>query len=128
MENITALDNISTLRTCVRAIQSEYDRCAHALSRIDLAEQDLLHFVEFETCDAATGYCIFAKLKNVRQQRRDIKDKMEVLQMVRSRLQQAGLFDQKTWGAIDQSQERCRSYRYRVVSKEMIMGKAPWKI
>lgn len=128
MENVTALDNISTLRTCVRSIQSEYDRCSHALSRMDLVEQDLLHFVEFETCDAATGYCIFAKLKEVRQQRREIKDKLEVLRIVRDHLQQAGLFDQKTWGAIDQSQERVRSYRYRVVSKDMIAGKAPWKI
>ncbi len=128
MENITALDNISTLRTCVRTIQLEHDRCISALSKMDLIEQDLLHFIEFETCDAATGYCIFAKLKEVRQRRREIKDNMELLQIICDRLQQAGLFNQKTWGNIDQRQERLRSYRYRVVSKDMITGKAPWKI
>ena len=55
-------------------------------SQADLEEQDLLHFLEFEKCDAVTLTRISKELKNVRIKRRAIKGEYEEIQKVRCRL------------------------------------------
>ena len=56
------------------------------LSQADLEEQDLLHYLEFEKCNAATLAKVIKELKTVRINRRVIKNEFEEIQKVRCRL------------------------------------------
>ena len=67
-------------------IKSKFQECNKRLSEIDLKEQDLLHFLEFEKCDAITMMKVVKKLKEVRAKRREIKDEFDKINAVYTRL------------------------------------------
>ena len=56
------------------------------LSKVDLAEQDILHYLEFEKCDAVTMVKITKKLKTLRAERRLIKNELEEITKVHTRI------------------------------------------
>lgn len=61
-------------------------RLSNELSEVDLQQQDILHFLEFEKCDAVTMVKATKKLKLVRQKRREIKNKYQVVVIMCDRL------------------------------------------
>jgi hypothetical protein len=61
-------------------------RLSKELSDIDLQQQDILHFLEFEKCDAVTMVKATKKLKEVRKKRREIKNKYQVVYVMCERL------------------------------------------
>lgn len=67
-------------------IKERQQELSALLSQVDLEEQDLLHYLEFEKCNAATLAKITKELKNVRIKRRAIKNEFEEIQKVRCRL------------------------------------------
>lgn len=85
------------------AIKGEYD----------MQEQDILHYIEFEKYDAATGSRLLKKLKEIRIGRRDIKNEYEDLQSILRRLDNAGL------KGYHRKQKR---YEYRTVTVSSILG------
>lgn len=67
-------------------IKQRLQELSALLSQADLEEQDLLHFLEFEKCDAITMVKTIKELKNIRIKRRVIKNEFEDLQRVSCRL------------------------------------------
>ena len=56
------------------------------LSVCDLQQEDILHFIELEKCDAVAMARATKKLKLVRQKRREIKQELAVVAVVCDRL------------------------------------------
>ncbi len=120
METCITIQRVGELRDCIEALNTEYEELSKAQSRIDLIQQDLLHFLENETFDAYTGYKVAVKLKKTRIQRREIKDRLGMIEDVRKRLGCGGFLKDSVWNALEKYQDDTRQYRYRVISKEKI--------
>ena len=58
--------------------------CRKSVSEADGIEQDLLHFLENETCDAVTMVMIAKKLQENRRARRNDKIRLEQIQSIKS--------------------------------------------
>lgn len=52
------------------------------LSDVDQRLSDLLHYCEFCSLNAAQGYKVYKKIKEYRQQRRQIKNELEVVRFI----------------------------------------------
>ena len=63
-------------------IKKKHSELNQKLSAVDLEEQDILHFIEFEKCDAVTMMKLMKKLKDVRTRRREIKDEVDKVNAV----------------------------------------------
>lgn len=62
----------------IKEIKKENARFSERLSQCDLAITDALHYLELEKCDAVMMVKIAKVLKELRQERREIKDGMEL--------------------------------------------------
>ena len=60
------------------------DELNQKISNYDLQEQDLLHYLEINTCDAVDLVKIAIKLKDVRRQRREYKTERDKIMSVMS--------------------------------------------
>lgn len=60
----------------------ERDKYIQELSAIDLEEQDILHYIEFNNFNAAQGYKLSKILKATREKRRAIKNKIAEYQKI----------------------------------------------
>lgn len=56
------------------------------LSQCDLQQEDILHFIELEKCDAVSMAKATKQLKIVRQKRREIKNELAVVAVICDRL------------------------------------------
>ena len=56
------------------------------ISEIDSKQEDILHFLEFEKCDAVTMVKVTKRLKALRAERREIKNEWADLEPVCKRL------------------------------------------
>ena len=66
-------------------IRTRHQELSQKLSEVDLEEQDLLHFLEFEKCDAVTMMKVTKKIKEIRERRRVIKNEWDKLSAVNNR-------------------------------------------
>ena len=94
-------------------IRNRYSELHKKNSEYDLSEQDILHYIEFEKYDAVAGSRILKKLKEIRIERRKIKDEFESLQSVMSKLTNSGLLKHKRPN---------KKYTYRTVTLESLFG------
>ena len=58
--------------------------CRSSVGEADAIEQDLLHFLESESCDAVTMVMIAKKLQENRRARRNDKVRLEQIQSIKS--------------------------------------------
>lgn len=65
-------------------IDKRHKECAASVSKSDSIEQDLLHFLESESCDAVTMVMIAKKLQENRRVRRQDKICLEQIQSIKS--------------------------------------------
>lgn len=72
-------DFIYSLSNINKSIEHEKDILYNILSRVDLELQDLEHIIEFTTFDACKGYKLAKMIKDKREERRNIKNKMQML-------------------------------------------------
>lgn len=75
----TPLEYAQELEIIMSEIENEWEECRRQLSKCDLAQEDILHFIEFSNFNACQGYTFSNKLKEIRTQRRIIKDRMDQL-------------------------------------------------
>lgn len=73
------------------SLNIRHNELAKELSEADLEQQDILHFLEFDTYDAVTMVKVTKRLKEVRVKRRAIKDELLVIQSVLGRIGKAPL-------------------------------------
>ena len=70
---------IAQYNSYVQEIGNRKNELEKELSRFDKQTADLLHFLEFEKCDAVKMMKITKKLKLIRQERRCVKEELQVV-------------------------------------------------
>jgi hypothetical protein len=76
----TALDSL-------KDIQDDISNLNNELSVVDKKEQDLLHMIEIVKASASEGFSLYKQLHEVRNERRDIKDRLEEAKEIRDFMQ-----------------------------------------
>lgn len=79
-----AYNQIIKLMECFNSITEEYNRIYLEVGKCNLKQQDLLHKIENSSFNAAQGYKLAMELKQVREQRRDYKNEMAVIQEIKN--------------------------------------------
>lgn len=79
-------EHIEKYNKFVNEINNKWDTLNTKLSEVDKKETDILHFIELEKYSAPTGAKILKLLKQVRQERRVIKDEWSDVDCVRKKL------------------------------------------
>lgn len=59
-----------------------YEHLEKELKKLDMETQDLLHLMELKDLDLYKGFTTYKDLQRVRQERRKVKDEMELLEPV----------------------------------------------
>lgn len=114
-------DKVSKAREYSENILQQFDKAkdyldqlSSELSRNDLAIQDILHFIEFSYIDSILAYPTIKKLKELRLERRAIKNELEPLQKLICSIDKSKL--QKVHAEITKMEEvqKVRKYTPRI--------------
>jgi len=93
-EKIHQIDYRENLAIAMKAMEeismdlSSDDEIRKELQRLDLMQEDILHMIEFHKFNASEGYNLSAMIKEVRLERRKIKNRMQERQRLQSFIQQ----------------------------------------
>lgn len=79
---MTAKELQTQLKQTFESIVDHREKLSAQISHYDLQIQDLLHYMEFEPCDAVDLVRIAVQLKNIQQQRRVCKIECDKLRSV----------------------------------------------
>ena len=79
---MTAAELRTQLKETFDSVETYKKELIAKISEYDLRQQDLLHYIENETCDAVDLVRIAIKLKEVRAKRRECKVEYERLQSI----------------------------------------------
>lgn len=71
------------LLTIYNNVISEFNKLVNELSQADLYEQDVLHMIENRNFNASEGYKLSKMLHDNRKKRREIKNELEPLKMLK---------------------------------------------
>ena len=80
------MDYIRDFNEYCQKINERYQELTEEMSKVDLEQEDILHFLELGTYNAATMMKVTKRLKEVRERRRKIKDEFVMVQAVHSRI------------------------------------------
>lgn len=75
-------DYISTLIQFCSDLRQYRTNLNYLLSQVDKEICDIMHYIEFNTLDAANGYKMYKMLRDCRLRRRKIKDDLEKVNMI----------------------------------------------
>ena len=81
-----AIDFLNQISAILNQADCEYKALSKQLSLLDLETQDVLHFIENETFNAAQGFNFAKQLKEIRIKRRAVKQDFELLQIFLSNI------------------------------------------
>lgn len=100
------------------------DQLVQELSTCDLKEQDILHYIELEKFNCVDGYKLAKKLKEIRQERRKIKDKLDLINIFQNHSNKLINSSNRKFLITTLNKENKklleREYRYKVIEKENI--------
>lgn len=71
------------LHSLFNKIEKDFQELNNKLDTLNKAQQDILHELEFNTFNAAEGYKMAKSLKDIRNIRRDIKNEVETLTILK---------------------------------------------
>lgn len=74
---------INDLSNTIQTLLSEKDNLVNSLSEVNGKEQDILHYIEFNKFNAAEGYKLSKRLQNIRKERRIIKNKIDIINVIK---------------------------------------------
>lgn len=74
---------INDLSNTIQTLLSEKDNLVNSLSEVNGKEQDILHYIEFNKFNAAEGYKLSKKLQDIRKERRIIKNKIDIINIIK---------------------------------------------
>lgn len=113
---------MSIARECIETILAAYDKAADSMNRLsaeqsrnDLVTQDLLHYIEFDSIDSIVAFATVRKLKDVRQERRLVKNELEPLQKLLTKIDRSQLQDIYISIKKLEEQQKHRTYTPRVI-------------
>ncbi|WP_157349821.1 hypothetical protein [Bacillus sp. EE-W1] len=117
MKDITAgrlqrlLANLDKEIVPLEAVFNEVER---QLKHIELVQIDLLHIVELETFSSVRGYHLAKKLKEVRLERRAIKDRWEELKIALDSLKETKAKTKEQMLVIREKRSRLDERKYHI--------------
>lgn len=76
-----ALDLANSLFNTTDEIKEEWRELNENLKRAEQKQCDVYHYIEFSTLNAAQGYNAYRLLKEVLEERREIKNKMDEMRI-----------------------------------------------
>lgn len=77
------IKTIKAFAEILNDIDNVWSELHEKLKQYELESNDLLHEIELTNFNACEGYILAKKLKEVRQRRREVKNKQEILQYVK---------------------------------------------
>ena len=80
------MDYIRDFNEYYQQIDKRHAELAAELSKVDQEQDDILHFLEFDTYNAVVMMKATKRLKEVRERRREIKNEFIMVNAVHSRL------------------------------------------
>ena len=85
-ENVTRwIEKLGQLEDVLSEVSERYEELNGELSDVDLKLQDILHTIELsDKCDMYKSWQMINEIRNLRKQRRDIKDEKLVLSGIKS--------------------------------------------
>ena len=75
-------DVTESYKDFIKQIKEEHKKCYEKLSQCDLAINDALHYLEFEKCDAVAMVKVAKMIKELRQERRQAKNSIDLTQRI----------------------------------------------
>lgn len=76
------IKTIEQLEEIYQQLNLHYEYVKKQMSNIDLQMEDMLHYIEQNNFSASEGYLLAKNLKTIRQNRRQIKNEFELLQIL----------------------------------------------
>ena len=73
---------IKSVRDVYVNLPRRYEQLEQELKKLDMETQDLLHLMELKNLNLYQGFMTYKDLQRVRQERRKVKDEMEMLEPV----------------------------------------------
>lgn len=77
----------------IKQVKEEHKKSYERLSQCDLAINDALHYLELEKCDAVAMVKIAKMIKELRQERRQVKNGIELTQRIISSIGNPNFLD-----------------------------------
>lgn len=81
--NVDVIKIIKDFANLLNSAENEWDDIYKMIGEIDDEMQDLLHEAELTVFNAAEGYDLAKKIQEVRQRRRELKNRREILRFVK---------------------------------------------
>ncbi|TYR75555.1 hypothetical protein FZC79_10315 [Rossellomorea vietnamensis] len=111
--------NLQAVREVFVDYPKRYENNETQLKRIDQEIQDILHVIELNNFNAAIGYKLSKELQKARQERRRIKDELEMMDPIKELLAFPKPTEKnisKTIGSVRQviTKHGARTYRMRI--------------
>ncbi len=75
---------ITILTNTFKEINADFESLSIELSNQDKAIQDILHYIEFNNFSASKGYALAKEIQKIRNKRRKIKIKLDILSEIKS--------------------------------------------
>jgi hypothetical protein len=96
------------------------------LSDLDLEEQDLLHYIETEKFNAVEGYKLSKKIKEIRLERRKVKNELSLVNLFQQNANKLINVDNRRFLMTTLGKENKKlisaKYVYKKIEKEQIIG------
>lgn len=99
----SARNALSTIVSKYNDIVSGYEYLTNKLEQLNNEQQDLLHYIEFSNLDIVRSYKVLDKLKNVRIERRFVKNELESMSVAYESLK----FMKNNIHQVSKAQGRC---------------------
>lgn len=118
-----ALEKYRAIEQAIAESEVEYKKLYKQARDIDLEIMDILHIIELGTYNAAQGYKLTSKLKELRKKRRILKDELSIYQSIRIN------FNNKNCNRASQESKKAeqtlenRTYSFRVMKKDNELAK-----
>ncbi len=76
------IDKLQELNGLVNEAETRRKDLVSKLKDVEGRQQDILHYIEFCSLNACQGYKAYKQLKDIRQERRKIKNELEVIEFI----------------------------------------------
>lgn len=118
-EIISAIDTLNKF-------EDRKNLLVNSLSELDLEQQDLLHYIENEKFNAVDGYKLSKKIKEIRTERRKVKNELAMISIFEANSNKLINLDNRRFliATLGKENKRITSskYTYKKISKEEIIG------
>lgn len=79
-----AKEYVNQLKEISESIQNDVNQLHRKLTKLEGMQQDILHMIENDSFNAAEGYFYAKKLQDIRRERREIKNEIEIMSYLKS--------------------------------------------